>query len=142
MMHVKALKEYNSKSWVKCVKAVDPSSLKSKQMDDDLQEEFLPIQVTKFPPLFSVTIVKFLFTLSTPSFPMEDLPKYMNEIGKGLPLNTRFSALIPMNLNAKLKEAWVEVRDYPLPLAHIPSPDKFNGKTMYSFFLEGNLVVG
>ena len=31
----KALKEYNSKSWVKCVKAVDPSSLKSKQMDDD-----------------------------------------------------------------------------------------------------------
>ena len=66
----------------------------------------------------------------------------MNEIGKGLPLNTRFSALIPMNLNAKLKEAWVEVRDYPLPLAHIPSPDKFNGKTMYSFFLERNLVVG
>jgi hypothetical protein len=42
----KVLKEYNFKSWVKCVKAVDPSSLKSKQMDDDLQEEFLPIQVS------------------------------------------------------------------------------------------------
>src|SRR5436190_23646556 len=114
-------------------------------MDDDLQEKFLPIQVTKpskFPPLFSVTIVKFLFTLLNPSFPIEDLPKYMNEIGKGLPLNTRFSALIPIHLNAKLKEAWVEVRDYPLPLAHIPSPDKFDGKTMYSFFLERNLVVG
>ncbi|RIA85235.1 golgi-body localization protein domain-containing protein [Glomus cerebriforme] len=44
-----------------------------------------------------------------------------------------------MHLSAKLKEAWVEIRDYPLPLAHIPSTD---GKHLYSFFLEGNLVVG
>ena len=58
----KVLKEYNSKSWVKCVKAVDPSSLKSKQMDDDLQEEFLPIQVTKpskFPEILIYTFNPF-----------------------------------------------------------------------------------
>src|SRR5581483_4796316 len=42
-----ALKEYNSKSWVKCVKAVDPSNIKSQQKDEDLQEEFLPIPTTK-----------------------------------------------------------------------------------------------
>ncbi|EXX79676.1 Fmp27p [Rhizophagus irregularis DAOM 197198w] len=47
-----------------------------------------------------------------------------------------------MHLSAKLREAWVEVRDYPLPLAHIPSTDSLRGKNIYSFFLEGDLVVG
>ncbi|GBB96916.1 hypothetical protein RclHR1_02870014 [Rhizophagus clarus] len=140
-----ALKEYNSKSWVKCVRAADPSRTNLYQKDDNPQEEVLPIQTTKpskFPALFSATIVKFLFTLSAPSFPIEELPKYMNDIGKGLPLDTKFAVLVPMHLSAKLREAWVEVRDYPLPLAHIPSTDKFHGKNIYSFFLEGNLVVG
>ncbi|CAI2195545.1 14426_t:CDS:1, partial [Funneliformis geosporum] len=40
-----------------------------------------------------------------PSFPMENLPQYMNEIGKGLP----FALLVLMHLSAKLKEAWVEI---------------------------------
>lgn len=140
-----ALKEYNSKSWIKCVRAADPSRTNLHQSDDDLQEEFLPIQTTKpskFPALFSATIVKFLFTLSTPSFPIEELPRYMSDIGKGLPLDTKFAVLVPMHLSAKLREAWVEVRDYPLPLAHIPSTDSYYGKNIYSFFLEGNLVVG
>ncbi|CAI2176329.1 12348_t:CDS:2 [Funneliformis geosporum] len=138
-----ALKEYNSKSWIKCVKAADPSRAIS--MDKVSQEESLPIRTTepsKFPALFSATILKFLLTLSTPSFPMENLPQYMNEIGKGLPLDTKFALLVPMHLSAKLKEAWVEIRDYPLPLAHIPSTDNYHGKILYSFFLEGNLVVG
>ncbi|CAI2190557.1 17121_t:CDS:2, partial [Funneliformis geosporum] len=41
------------------------------------------------------------FYKSTPSFPMENLPQYMNEIGKGLP----FALLVLMHLSAKLKEA-------------------------------------
>ncbi|PKY18101.1 hypothetical protein RhiirB3_490113, partial [Rhizophagus irregularis] len=141
----KALKEYNSKSWIKCVRTADPSRTNLHQNDGDLQEEFLPIQTTKpseFPALFSATIVKFLFTLSTPSFPIEELPRYMSDIGKGLPLDTKFAVLVPMHLSAKLREAWVEVRDYPLPLAHIPSTDSLRGKNIYSFFLEGDLVVG
>ncbi|CAG8485249.1 13696_t:CDS:2 [Funneliformis caledonium] len=140
-----ALKEYNSRSWIKCVKAADPSRVKSQQMGKVSQVESLPIRTTepsKFPSLFNVTIIKFVLTLSTPSFPMEDLPQYMYEIGKGLPLDTKFALLVPMHLSAKLKEAWVEIRDYPLPLAHIPSTDNYHGKNPYSFFLKGDLVVG
>ena len=53
-------------------------------------------------------------------------------------MDTKFAVLVPMHL----KEAWVELRDYPLPLAHILSTDKHHGNNLYSFFLEENLVVG
>ncbi|CAJ0902711.1 6400_t:CDS:10, partial [Entrophospora sp. SA101] len=138
-----ALNQYNSKSWITRVKADQDTLLWHK--NTDFSEDSLPISTTepsRYPALLKITIDKLLLTISTVSFPLEQLPQYMYDIGKGLPLDTKFTLLVPMNLNCKLKEAWVQIRDYPLPLAHIPSHSPHKGKKDYSCVIEGNLVVG
>ncbi|CAG8485272.1 6382_t:CDS:10, partial [Ambispora leptoticha] len=120
-----ALDEYNSRNWIKRVKAADETHTSSSP-----------------PSLLKVTIERALITLSTPSFPMEQLPQFMHKIGKGLPLDTKFTLLVPMHLNCKLKEAWVQIRDYPTPLAHLPSMESFEAKKLYSSLFDGDLVIG
>ncbi|CAG8512718.1 3510_t:CDS:2 [Acaulospora morrowiae] len=135
---------YNSRSWIKCIKASRAEKKKDRRKVNDFKKN-LPILITKpsqHPALFRVTVEKFLLTLSTPSFPIDELPQYLNRIGKGLPLDTRFTLLVPMHLNCRFKEAWAEIRDYPLPLACIPSASLCNGKRPYSCTIEGDLVIG
>ncbi|CAG8497028.1 4299_t:CDS:2 [Acaulospora colombiana] len=135
---------YNSRSWIKCIKAARAAKPKFRNNIDETQKG-LPISVTKpsrHPALLRVTVEKLLLTLSGPSFPINELPQYLNTIGKGLPLDTKFTLLVPIHLNCKFKEVWAEIRDYPLPLACIPSADLFNGKRPYSCTIEGDLVIG
>ncbi|CAG8737218.1 31951_t:CDS:2, partial [Racocetra persica] len=133
------LNEFNSRSWIKCVK----TSILHHKFEYPCDN--LPISLatrSQHPALFRITIEKALLVLSAPSFPMNELPHYMYKMGKGLPLDTKFAFLVPIHLNCKLKEVWAEIRDYPLPLAHIPSADSINGKEQYSCDIEGHLVVG
>ncbi|CAG8444824.1 5579_t:CDS:2 [Ambispora gerdemannii] len=143
-----ALDEYNSRNWIKRVKAADETRAKSNitRNQNNSEQDQLPIKTTDTssspPSLLKVTIERALITLSTPSFPMEQLPQFMHKIGKGLPLDTKFTLLIPMHLNCKLREAWVQLRDYPTPLAHIPPMESFETRKLYSSVFDGDLVIG
>ncbi|KAG1752693.1 golgi-body localization protein domain-containing protein [Suillus paluster] len=78
------------------------------------------------PPLFRAVIYGFQLQLSQPSFPLEQLPDFLHVQGQGVPKDTSYTLLLPMHLDISLTSLRVTLRDYPLPLLHIPfhSEDK------------------
>ena len=81
------------------------------------------------------------FVVNKPSFPLEDCPKFLHEIGKGMPLDTEYSLLVPMNVQLSLSEARIILRDYPLPLIHIPSMAPGQSLRSSSFLLKSDFVI-
>ncbi|CAG8479910.1 8654_t:CDS:2 [Paraglomus occultum] len=140
----RTLNEYNAKNWIKKIRNAYVTQTSTSSGHSKLADDTLPIQTTEIsshPALLKVTIAKLFLTVSKPSFSLDELPRYMHIVGKGLPLNTKFTLLIPMHLNCKLKEAWVEIRDYPLPLTHIPKVSRADDCKSYSFILDGDFVI-
>lgn len=72
------------------------------------------------PPLFRAVIYGFQLQLSQPSFPTEQLPDFLYVQGQGVPKDTFYTLLLPMHLDISLRSLQVTLRDYPLPLLHIP----------------------
>jgi hypothetical protein len=76
--------------------------------------------VDRTPPLFRVMLNDLSLNITPPSFPLNTLPDFLFEQGRGLPRDRQFSLLIPMHLGFSLSSLRVTLRDYPLPLADIP----------------------
>ncbi|KAL5488078.1 FMP27 [Sanghuangporus weigelae] len=81
---------------------------------------------SKTPPLLRFITSQVDLRISPPSFPACDLPNYLHDLGKGLPLDSRFTLLIPFHLHMTMGSTCVTLRDYPLPLLNIvqDSPSK------------------
>lgn len=78
------------------------------------------LEVSNRPPLFSMNFSSVDLVVDKPSFPLEEISQYIHRVGRGMPLDMKYSLLIPVSLNWKMDEARIQVRDYPLPLLHIP----------------------
>lgn len=73
----------------------------------------------------------------------EKMRKFMHDVGKGQPMDTQYSILIPLYLNVKAYGGLkVEVRDYPLPVLHFPplarSQDTKNNCALQ---IKGDLII-
>ncbi|GAB7354206.1 hypothetical protein MBLNU459_g4753t1 [Dothideomycetes sp. NU459] len=126
------LQEFNAQSWKKRVDhALYNQNSVIKELRgllwglDDVPEEAEqnePVMaMVQRPALMSATISDLGIVLDKPSFAYSDLPKFLNDVGKGMPLDMKYGLLIPMNLKISLGEARVSLRDYPLPLLHVPA---------------------
>lgn len=91
------------------------------------------------PPLFRAVIYGFKLQLSQPSFPLEQLPDFLHVQGQGVPKDTFYTLLVPMHLDVALTSLRVTLRDYPLPLLHIPFHSK--GKDLPVLRFISDLVV-
>ncbi|KAG1768119.1 golgi-body localization protein domain-containing protein [Suillus occidentalis] len=91
------------------------------------------------PPLFRAVIYGFKLQLSQPSFPLEQLPDFLHVQGQGVPKDTFYTLLVPMHLDVSLTSLRVTLRDYPLPLLHIPFHSK--GKDLPVLRFISDLVV-
>ncbi|OSD04190.1 hypothetical protein PYCCODRAFT_1476242 [Trametes coccinea BRFM310] len=80
--------------------------------------------VPPIPPLVRLVFQGLVLTIAPPSFPYEALPDYLYETGGGLPRDTRFSLLIPLHIHFKATALRLALREYPLPLLHIPAHTK------------------
>ncbi|KAI7600743.1 hypothetical protein KC346_g13138, partial [Hortaea werneckii] len=91
---------------------------------DDLPEEsenHEPIMaLPQRPALLLVAVTELHLTIDKPSFPLEELPRYLHDIGKGMPYDMKYGMLLPMNLQVTMSELRFQLRDYPLPLIHVP----------------------
>ncbi|KAI7118296.1 hypothetical protein KC324_g18756, partial [Hortaea werneckii] len=91
---------------------------------DDLPEESEnqePIMaLPQRPALLLVALTELHLTIDKPSFPLEELPRYLHDIGKGMPYDMKYGMLLPMNLQVTMSELRFQLRDYPLPLIHVP----------------------
>ena len=71
--------------------------------------------------LLVLAIQDMALTIDKPSFPMDELPKFMHSVGKGMPYAMEYGLLLPMNLHLTSSEVRIQMRDYPLPMLHIPT---------------------
>ena len=72
------------------------------------------------PPLLRITFHNLSLTISPPSFSIDRLPDVMHDLGSGLPQDTKFSLLVPLHIHFTLSSLQISLRDYPLPLFHVP----------------------
>lgn len=72
------------------------------------------------PALLVVLISDLALTIDKPSFLLEDCPKFLHDVGKGMPFDMRYGLLLPMNIHLTMSELRFQLRDYPLPLLHVP----------------------
>lgn len=91
-------------------------------------------------PLLHVVISHMNLCLSSPSFPLEELPNFIYNYGQMVPKDTRYNLMIPTYIDAAFGETVMHLRDFPLPLLHLPrSLDKSGiGKALK---MKGNLII-
>ncbi|KAL1649208.1 Protein SABRE [Diplodia intermedia] len=112
---------------------------------DDMPEE--PEQtetilaIPQRPALLAFLVSDLNFIVDKPSFPMSELPAYLNRIGKGMPTDMEYSLLIPMNVQINLGEARLTLRDYPLPFVHVPAIRTGQSTRLPSLSLKTDFVI-
>lgn len=86
-------------------------------------------------PLLNLVLLEMDLDLSS----VEDLkkvPEMIHSLGQGVPVDTRYSLLLPLFVKLQVLEARMHIRDYPLPMLYIPRSD--NGKVLG---MQGNFIV-
>ncbi|EDO18378.1 hypothetical protein Kpol_1013p50 [Vanderwaltozyma polyspora DSM 70294] len=75
-----------------------------------------------------------------PACGLDGIPSFINRIGNGVPMDTEYSIMFPMYVDAKFSEVRWHLRDYPLPFVFIP-PTTANQKDPHSLRIYGNFLV-
>lgn len=126
----KKLQEHDSQAWIRRfrwgldIRAKQLESIREQLWGDDeisllLQSHERILPLPPRPALFSIQLSSVDITLDRPSFGYDQLPDFLNKTG-GLPLDSKFTLLIPFHIKWTMNEVRVLLRDYPLPFIHIP----------------------
>ncbi|KAF2140548.1 uncharacterized protein K452DRAFT_319470 [Aplosporella prunicola CBS 121167] len=112
---------------------------------DDMPEEVghkeTILSIPQRPALAALLISDLSIVLDKPSFPLELYPEYIYRIGKGMPKDMKYSLLIPMNLQVSMGEARMNMRDYPLPLLHVPAIKTGQSMRLPSLTLKSDFII-
>ncbi|WFD01001.1 hypothetical protein MYAM1_003761 [Malassezia yamatoensis] len=93
------------------------------------------------PPLCRIVMTQLCVDVTQPkTFPLDKTHEFLQEHG-GDPLDLKYTTLIPVHLRLRLSEASVRLRDYPVPLLHIPPWEDFPDPAKPSLDCEGELCV-
>ena len=103
------------------------------------KEEYLSLPPR--PGLMAFLVSNLHLLLNKPSFGLNECPKFLHEIGKGMPLEMKYSLLVPMSVQLSMSEARIILRDYPLPLLHIPSMKAGQSLRSPSFLLKADYII-
>jgi hypothetical protein len=90
------------------------------------------------PGLIRATLTNINLCIAGPSFPLVDLPSFINLHGSGVPKDMRYSLLVPLHISLSTSSLRLTLRDYQLPLINV-SPSAEPG--MPSFEFETDLVI-
>lgn len=93
------------------------------------------------PGLMSTLISDLHIVIDKPSFPLEDYPTFLHRVGKGMPYAMEYSLLIPLSVQIDMGEARVTLRDYPLPLLHVPAIRPGQSPRLPSWSLKTDFVI-
>ncbi|KPV73207.1 uncharacterized protein RHOBADRAFT_54988 [Rhodotorula graminis WP1] len=152
----RALRKYNSSHWVKRIRNASAEQARREEAlarrlygvtdRNVMANKRLPIEllpVSKSAPLARGTFHDLSFVISKPSFAGpegdEGLKTFLHDVGKGLPRDTVFSLLVPVHFSWTMSEARFQLRDYPLPVLHVPRSGR---PGQPSWTCESDLVVG
>ena len=93
------------------------------------------------PGLMTTLISDLQVVIDKPSFPRQDYARFIHRVGKGMPYDMQYSLLIPMSVQIDMGEARVTLRDYPLPLLHVPALRSAQSPRMPSWSLKTDFVI-
>ncbi|THY92659.1 hypothetical protein D6C95_06052 [Aureobasidium pullulans] len=146
------LQEFNAQSWKKRIdRALGSQSHALKELRgllwgmNDLPDESDQAEnvmaIPQRPALMAAIISDVGVIIDKPSFALNQYPQFLHDIGKGMPMDMKYGLLLPMNLKVTLGEARVMLRDYPLPLLHIPAIRLGQSPRLASMSLSTDFVV-
>ena len=107
--------------------------------DDDVAEKILAMP--ERPGLMSTLISDLHVVIDKPSFPIREYPRFLHRVGKGMPYDMEYSLLIPLSIQVDMGEARVTLRDYPLPLLHVPAIKPGQSPKLPSWSLKTDFVI-
>ena len=147
-----ALDKFNAQSWRKRIDRAYQASRDgmremrerfwgSSLLPDDIEESENILEVPQRPGLMSAFVSDLHFTIDKPSFSMKNLPDFIHKVGKGMPKDMQYSLLVPMHVAIQMGEARMTLRDYPLPLLHIPGLKTGQSSRMPSVSLKADFVL-
>jgi hypothetical protein len=146
------LQEYNARNWkTKIDTAMQFQSTWIKEYrnlfagaDDppeDIEDDEPVLAIPERPGLMTTLISDLHLIVDQPIFLVEEYPKFLHRIGKGMPMDMQYSLLIPMSIHLNMGEARVTLRDYPLDLLHIPALRSGQSPRIPSWSLKTNFVI-
>lgn len=146
------LQQHNARSWKKridwmmllqknTVKNVRKMFAGADDAPHDEHEHEPILDIPFRPGLLDIIISDLHLVIDKPSFPLAELPKFLHDIGKGMPYSMQYSLLIPMSLALDMGEARVMLRDYPLNLLHIPAIRSGQPPRLPSWSLRSDFVI-
>ncbi|OAA38343.1 hypothetical protein NOR_06733 [Metarhizium rileyi] len=147
-----ALHRFNAQSWRKRIDRAYEASRKSirdlretfwgpNHLPEDVEETENILEVPQRPALMSALISDLHFVIDKPSFAMKDLADFIHKVGKGMPKDMQYGLLVPMHVAVQMGEARLTLRDYPLPLLHIPSLKTGQSQRVQSVSLKADFVL-
>ncbi|KAF2418502.1 hypothetical protein EJ08DRAFT_703089 [Tothia fuscella] len=107
--------------------------------DADQHENIMAIP--QRPSLMSVLISDLHIQVDKPKFALHDYPTFMNKMGKGMPMDQQYSLLVPMHLSIAMGEARMTLRDYPLPVLHVPAIRPGQSPRLPSLSVQSDFVI-
>ncbi len=107
--------------------------------NDDEPEPILAMP--ERPGLMSTLISDLHVVVDRPSFPISDYPSFLHRVGKGMPSDMKYSLLIPLSVQVDMGEARITLRDYPLPLLHVPAMRPGQSPRLPSWSLKTDFVI-
>lgn len=146
------LHEHNSRSWKHRIdrfyamarngmKDIRSTFWGTGHVPDDFEDGENILEVPERPALMSALIHDLHVTIDKPSFPIKQLPDFLHKVGKGMPRDMKYSLLLPMNVQINMGEARISLRDYPLPLLHVPSLKAGQSSRVPALSLKTDFVI-
>ncbi|KAK7751328.1 Protein SABRE [Diatrype stigma] len=146
------LHEHNTQSWKKRIDhqyAISRNAAKEirglflglDELPDELEDTEKILEVPERPALMTTILTDLHVKLDKPSFPISELPDFLHEVGKGMPKDMKYSLLVPMNVSISMGEARVSLRDYPLPLLHVPAIKPNQSSKIPALSLQADFVI-
>jgi hypothetical protein len=146
------LQEYNSTSWKKRItSALKFQTSTSKDIrnmfasndvsPDSIDDTETILSLPNRPGLMTTVINDVHITLDKPTFAVNQCRDFLHRIGKGMPLDMEYSLLVPMHVQINMGETRVTLRNYPLPLLHIPAIRSEQSHRLPSWSVKTNFVI-
>jgi hypothetical protein len=146
------LQHHNSQSWKQRIDRIFNSAKNGMkelrgvfwgpdELPDDMEETEEILEVPQRPALMTTLISDLHITIDKPSFHMSQLPEFIHRVGKGMPYDMKYSLLVPLHVQIDMGEARVTLRDYPLPLLHVPATKPGQSARLPAWSLKTDFVV-
>ncbi|KAI9663441.1 MAG: hypothetical protein M1829_006079 [Trizodia sp. TS-e1964] len=111
------------------------------EIPHDVEETEMILQLPSRPGLMATLISDLNIQIRRPSFPVHDYANFLHKVGKGMPKDMKYSLLIPMSVQIDMGEARITLRDYPLPLLHVPAIRPGQPPRLPSLSLKTDFVI-